>query len=230
MIQFESVSKIYSETSRALEDVTLAIEPKEFVSIVGESGAGKSTLLKLLIAEERPTKGSVYFDTHNVHRLGARELAHVRRRIGTVFQDIKLIEHKTAFENVAFVLEAAGAADGDIGPNVLQALDIVGLKHKADFFPRQLSGGERQRVAIARAIINSPDVVLADEPTGNLDPINTKEIVDLLLRVNELGLTVILATHSKQIVDDLGRRVITMHQGRVAKDQKDGGKYVIMNG
>ncbi len=226
MIHFDAVSKLYTDSSSAVEDVTLTIEPKEFVSIVGGSGAGKTTLLKLLIAEERPTSGSVFFDNINVHEVPNNKLKTIRRRIGTVFQDIKLIGHMTAYENIAFVLEAAGMTDNEIRENVMQSLDIVGLSHKVDSFPAQLSGGERQRVAIARAIIHSPDVVLADEPTGSLDPVNTKEIVELLQKVNELGLTVILTTHAKQIVDSLGRRVITMHEGKVAKDQEK-GKYVI---
>ena len=228
MIHFDAVSKVYTNGSPAVHDVTLAIEPQEFVSIIGKSGAGKSTLLKLLLAEEHPTQGSVYFDAVNVHEVPRRHLSSVRQRIGNVFQDVKLISDRTAFENIAFVLEAAGTPDGDITDNVLHALDIVGLAHKADAFPAQLSGGERQRVAIARAIINSPDVVLADEPTGNLDPVNTAEIVGLMQKINELGITVIMTTHSEDIVNNLGRRVVTMDGGTIVSDEKE-GRYIITN-
>jgi len=225
MIHFDAVSKIYTTGSQAVRDITFSVESQEFVSIIGRSGAGKSTLLKLLLAEERPTNGTVYFDTINVHEVPRRRLSAVRRRIGNVFQDVKLISDRTAFENIAFVLEAAGTPDNDIDENVIHALDIVGLPHKAEAFPAELSGGERQRIAIARAIINSPDVVLADEPTGNLDPLNTAEIVALMQKINELGITVIMTTHSEDIVNSLGRRVITMDSGAIVSDEKE-GKYI----
>lgn len=226
MIHFDAVSKVYTLGSPAVYDVSLSIAAQEFVSIIGRSGAGKSTLLKLLLAEERPTSGSVYFDNINVHQVPRRQLSSVRQRIGTVFQDVKLISDRTAFENIAFVLEAAGTPDGDIAENVMHALDIVGLPHKAEAFPAQLSGGERQRIAIARAIINSPDVVLADEPTGNLDPGNTAEIVALMQKINELGITVVMTTHSEEIVNNLGRRVVTMEGGSIVSDEKQ-GRYII---
>ncbi|MDP3955948.1 MAG: ATP-binding cassette domain-containing protein [bacterium] len=222
MIHFDGVSKVYTSGAPAVYDITLSIEPREFVSIIGKSGAGKSTLLKLLLAEECPTTGTVFFDAINVHDVPRRQLSSIRQRMGAVFQDVKLISDRTAFENVAFVLEAAGAPDADIGENVMHALEIVGLPHKADAFPAQLSGGERQRVAIARAIINSPDVVLADEPTGNLDPINTAEIVHLMQKINELGITVLMTTHSEGIVNHLGRRVIVMDNGTIVSDEKEG--------
>ncbi len=226
MIFFDNVSKIYSPTSIALKSVTFEIKPQEFVSLVGPSGAGKSTVLKLLIAEERPTEGRVLFDETEVAALPARALPQLRRRVGMVFQDYKLLPQKTAYENVAFAMEAAGKPDGEISESVPQALGLVDLSDKREHFPHELSGGEKQRVAIARAIINQPDVLMADEPTGNLDPVNTWEIVRLLEKINELGTTVILATHDKQIVDHLGRRVVTLERGEIVRDEKK-GKYVI---
>lgn len=226
MIYFDNISKIYSPTSTALEDVSFTIEPKEFLSIVGQSGAGKSTLLKLLIAEEKPSSGKVYFESVNVHDIPRSELPYYRRRIGTVFQDFRLLPSKTAYENIAFAMEAAGASDDDIQTDVPQVMELVGLMSKAWHFPHELSGGEKQRVGIARAIVNRPDVIIADEPTGNLDPINTNEIVELLKKINSLGTTVILATHSKEIVDALNRRVITLENGKLIRDSKK-GKYVL---
>lgn len=226
MIYFDNISKIYSPTSTALEDVSFTIEPKEFLSIVGQSGAGKSTLLKLLIAEEKPSSGKVYFESVNVHDIPRSELPYYRRRIGTVFQDFRLLPSKTAYENIAFAMEAAGADDDDIQTDVPQVIELVGLMNKAWHFPNELSGGEKQRVAIARAIVNRPDVIIADEPTGNLDPINTREIIELLKKINSLGTTVILATHSKENVDALNRRVVTLENGKLIRDSKK-GKYVL---
>lgn len=226
MIRFDNVSKIYSPTSTALKNVNLQIGPKEFVSLVGPSGAGKSTVLKLLIAEEEPSEGRIFFDSVEVTALSMRELPKLRRRVGMVFQDYKLLPVKTAYENVAFAMEAAGRSDSEITENVKEALALVDLADKRDNFPHELSGGEKQRVAIARAIINQPDVLLADEPTGNLDPVNTWEIVRLLEKINELNTTVILATHDKQIVDHLGRRVISMERGEVIRDEEK-GKYIL---
>ena len=226
MIYFDHVSKVYSPTSVALDDVSFAVEPQEFVSIVGRSGAGKSTLLKLLLAEEKPTSGKVFFESLDVHRLSNGELPIVRRRMGVVFQDYKLLPTKTAYENVAFAMEAAGKTDEEIASDVPQILELVGLMSKAWHFPSELSGGELQRVAIARAIVNRPDAVIADEPTGNLDPINTWEIIGLLEKINELGTTVILATHDKEVINSLKRRVITLEQGRMVHDEKR-GRYVL---
>ena len=226
MIYFDKVSKIYSPTSTALEDVSFSVEPKEFVSIVGHSGAGKTTLLKMLLAEDKPTSGKVFFESINVHEASRDELPKIRRRIGSIFQDYRLLPNKTSYENVAFAMEAADAADEDIASDVPQALELVGLMDKALHFPHELSGGEKQRVAIARAIVNRPDVVLADEPTGNLDPLNTREIVELLKKINKLGTTVILATHNHDVVNGLERRVITLEKGRVVRDDKK-GRYVI---
>lgn len=224
MISFREVSKVYSPTSAALKRVTFEIKPDEFVSLVGPSGAGKSTILKLLIAEEPPTEGRIFFDGTEVTDLPIRALPRLRRRVGMVFQDYKLLSGKTAFENVAFAMEAAGRSPDEIAENVPEVLELVDLLAKREHFPHELSGGEKQRVAIARAIVNQPDVLMADEPTGNLDPANTWEIVRLLEKINELGTTVILATHDKQIVDHLGRRVITMEKGEIVRDEEK-GKY-----
>ena len=226
MIYFDHLSKVYSPTSTALEDVSFTIEPKEFLSIVGQSGAGKSTLLKLLIAEEKPSSGTLLFESVNVHKIPKSELPFYRRRIGTVFQDYRLLPSKTAYENIAFAMEAAGAPDEDIETDVPQVMELVGLMSKAWHFPSELSGGEKQRVAIARAIVNRPDVIIADEPTGNLDPINTWEIIELLKKINSLGTTVILASHAKDIVDALNRRVVTLENGKLVRDSKK-GRYVL---
>lgn len=226
MIYFDKVSKVYSPTSIALDDVSFTVAPNEFVSIVGQSGAGKSTLIKLLLAEEKPTSGKVFFESHDVHELNSKELPLIRRRIGIVFQDYRLLSHKTAFENVAFAMEASGKSDEEISRDVPHVLELVGLMDKAWHFPHELSGGERQRVAIARAVIVRPDVLVADEPTGNLDPINTWEIINLLEKVNTLGTTVILATHDKGVIDSLKRRVVTLEKGKIVRDEQK-GKYVI---
>lgn len=226
MIYFEKVSKIYSPTSIALEDIELIIEPHEFVSLVGQSGAGKSTLLKLLLREERPSNGKIFFESTDINKISKAKIYNLRRKIGSVFQDFKLLPTKTAFENVAFAMEAEGAAEEQIESDVPQVLDLVGLRDKTFNFPNELSGGEKQRLAIARAIINQPEVILADEPTGNLDPINTVEIIKLLLKIHELGTTVILTTHNKDIVDHLNKRVITIESGKIIRDEKH-GKYVL---
>jgi len=217
---------VYNGGAPALQDVTLSIEPGEFVSIVGHSGAGKTTLLKLLLAEDKPSDGSIFFESTNVHNLHKEELNRLRRRIGMVFQDFRLIPQKTAYENIAFAMEAAGRSEEEIAADVPYVLDLVDLGDKIWNFPRELSGGEQQRVAIARAIVNQPDVVIADEPTGMLDPVNTFDIVQILKKINDLGTTIILTTHNKGVIDSLGRRVITMDGGRVIRDDKS-GKYVL---
>ncbi len=226
MIYFEKVTKLYTDKSVGLSDVTFSVEPKEFVSIVGHSGAGKTTLLKMLLAEERPTSGSVFFESSNIHRLRRKHMNKYRRRIGVIFQDFRLLPNKTAYENIAFAMEAAGREDSEIEADVPHVLELVDLQKKIWSFPHELSGGEKQRVAIARAIVNQPDVILADEPTGNLDPINTYEIIQILKRINDLGTTVILTTHNKGVIDSLGKRVITMDSGKIVRDDKD-GKYVL---
>jgi cell division transport system ATP-binding protein len=226
MIHFDKVSKIYRDGTPALEDITLTVNPHEFVSIVGHSGAGKTTLLKMLLAQERPTSGNVFFEQVDVHSLRASSMHHYRRKIGMVFQDFRLIPNKTAYENIAFAMEAAGRPDDEIASDVPYILNLVDLSSKAQHFPHQLSGGEQQRVAIGRAIINQPDLIIADEPTGNLDPINTYEVVEILKKVNELGTTVIITTHNKGVVDAMGRRVITMDRGRVIRDDPQ-GQYIL---
>ena len=218
MIYFENVSKKYNDNSIALRDIHLKIEPEEFVSIVGHSGAGKTTLLKILLAEERPSEGQVFFDSADIHRLRKSEITQLRRQIGTIFQDFRLIPNKTVFENVAFAMEVAGRTDEEIASDVPYALELVGLAHRAWSFPHQLSGGEKQRVAIARAIVNQPDVIVADEPTGNLDPASTYDVVQILKKINDLGTTVILTTHNQGVIDSLSKRVITMEDGQVVRD------------
>jgi len=226
MIYFDKVSKRYASDAVILEDITFGVEPNEFVSIVGHSGAGKTTLLKLLLAEDHPSDGSVYFESSNVHRLRKKDISKLRRRIGTVFQDFRLLPGKTAYENIAFAMEAAGRTDEEIESDVPHVLELVDLGDKIWNFPHELSGGEKQRVAIARAIVNQPDVVIADEPTGNLDPQNTQEIVNILQKINDLGTTVILTTHNKGVVDSIGRRVISMENGKIIRDDKK-GKYIL---
>ena len=226
MIYFDQVSKIYNGGQAALDNVTLSIAPKEFVSIVGHSGAGKTTLLKMLLVEERPSQGGVFFESINVHNLLKSDLNNFRRRIGIVFQDFRLLPNKTAYENIAFAMEASGRSDSEIESDVPHVLELVDLGDKMWNFPRELSGGERQRVAIARAIVNQPDIVIADEPTGNLDPINTYEIVQILKKINDLGTMVILTTHNKGVVDSIGGRVITMDGGKIIRDDTK-GRYAL---
>lgn len=226
MIRFENISKIYNSHSAALKSVTFDVKPKEFVSLVGRSGAGKSTLLKLLIAEEKPTGGKIFFNKQNIIKMSFSELPFLRRQIGAVFQDFKLLPNKTAYENVAFAMEVAGKSNEEIENDVPKVLDLVGLKGKAGNFPKELSGGEKQRVAIARAMVHRPSVIVADEPTGNLDPINTWDIIRLLLKINELGTTVILATHDKEIINALERRVVSLENGIVARDENP-GRYIL---
>ena len=229
MIHFINVSKIYNGSgpiSTALDAVDLKIDSQEFVVLVGKSGAGKSTFIKMLIGEERPTRGRIIFGNIEVNKLYPGELPALRRQIGVIFQDFRLLPKKTAYENVAFAMEVEGTPQKEIQEVVPQVLDMVGLADKNQNFPHQLSGGEKQRVAIARAMINHPAVIVADEPTGNLDPFNTWEIVKLLLKINELGTTIILATHSKEIVNTLGKRVITLDNGRLIKDEVK-GRYIL---
>ena len=222
MLYFDRVSKEYENGNKVLDNISLTIHPGELVSIVGHSGAGKTTLIKLLLAEESPTDGVVSFHSDDIHGLRGKDMTNYRRKVGVVFQDFRLIPNKTAYENVAFAMEAAGKHDEDIAEDVPHVMDLVDLKDKMHHFPHQLSGGEQQRVAIARAIINRPEIIIADEPTGNLDPLNTYDIVQILKKSNDLGTTVILTTHNKGIVDNLGRRVITMEDGRITRDQKSG--------
>jgi len=226
MIVFDRVSKIYPDSSVALDEVTLSIEPREFISIVGPSGAGKTTLLKLFLAEEEPTDGAIYYESANIHKLNKKETDAFRRKVGMVFQDFRLLPNKTVYENIAFTMEAAGRTDEEIESDVPHVLELVDLTPKVWNFPRELSGGEKQRVAIARALVNEPDVIIADEPTGNLDPANTYDIVQILKKINDLGTTVLLATHNKGIIDLLKRRVVAMERGRIVRDDRS-GKYFV---
>lgn len=227
MIAFQNVYKIYNSHSTALEDASFKIDPGEFVSIVGRSGAGKSTVVKLLIGEEKPTRGRVIFGQYEVNKLKDKELPALRRHIGIIFQDFRLLAAKTAYENVAFALEVAGRPQSEIQELVPQVLDMVGLLDKMNNFPHELSGGEKQRVAIARAMVHRPEVIIADEPTGNLDPLHTWEIINLLQKINQLGTTLILATHDKEIVNSLEKRVITLDKGRIVRDEQK-GKYILI--
>lgn len=222
MIEFQNVTKKYADNQHSLDEINLKIDQGEFVSLVGMSGAGKSTLMKMLTREERPTSGAVLVNERNLADISQNEIPELRRQIGTIFQDFKLLENKTAFENVAFAMEVCEASDEEIAKDVPQILSIVGLEDKSQHFPGQLSGGEKQRLAIARAMIHRPKILLADEPTGNLDMVNGYDVVQLLLRINEFGTTVILATHDPNIVNKLKRRVVTLEKGKVIKDQAQG--------
>lgn len=226
MIRFENVSKTYQGDITVLQNINLVIYPGEFISLVGASGVGKSTLLKLIYAEEVPTEGEVYFNERPITQINRKHLPYYRRNIGTVFQDFKLLPQKTAFENVAYALEVDGCSQEEIDAQVPEILDIVGLASKMEKFPHQLSGGEQQRVSLARALIHRPKVIIADEPTGNLDPVSSNEIIQLLLEINSFGTTVILATHNKGVVDNLGKRVIILKDGRIVHDESK-GKYML---
>jgi len=229
MIEFKNVKKIYDTGAIhciALDNVNFSIEKTEFVTLVGHSGAGKSTILKLIYAEERPTSGEILFDGFDIGQLKPKDLPFHRRKIGTVFQDYKLLPKKTIFENVAFALEVSGHSNKDIQESVPQILEIVGLANKISNYPNELSGGEQQRVAIARALVHRPALIIADEPTGNLDPISAWGLIQLLLKINSLGTTIILATHDKEIVNNIKKRVITMDQGRIIRDHSK-GRYAI---
>lgn len=226
MITLEGVKKVYHPDTTALAGVDLHIEPGEFVFLVGQSGAGKSTLVKLMTAEERPTSGSISIGGWDITRVRRRDIPVLRRQIGVVYQDFKLLEQKTVLENVAFALEVCGEPSKTIKSVVPQVLKIVGLEEKAHRYPRQLSGGEQQRVAIARALIHRPKLLIADEPTGDLDSLTAKTIIDVLVRINELGTTLLFVTHNREIVNILKKRVISMQHGQVISD-KAHGKYFI---
>ncbi len=227
MIFFDNVSKIYNDKSVALKNINFKIKKGEFVSIVGQSGAGKSTLLKMIFAEEKPTEGDVFIKGKNISKIKNDKLPILRRHIGVVFQDFKLLDKKTVFENVAFAMEVSGRSDIDIKEDVPQVLEIVGLSDKISNYTTELSGGEKQRVSIARALVHRPDIIVADEPTGNLDLVNTWDIVQLLTKINQYGTTIVLATHNREIVNLINKRVITIDDGMITRDQIDKGKYLI---
>jgi cell division transport system ATP-binding protein len=223
VIRLENVTKLYKTSSRpALDSVSVDIDKGEFVFIIGPSGSGKSTLLRLLLREEVPTKGRVFVSNYDVVKLARRRVPRLRQTIGCVFQDFRLLNNKTVFENVAFALEVIGKPAHTIRKVVPEVLELVGLEGKADRMPHELSGGEQQRVAIARAFVNRPLVLLADEPTGNLDPDTSQDIMLLLERINRTGTTVVMATHDQTIVDSMRRRVVELDQGRVVRDDARG--------
>lgn len=222
MILLDRVTKTYNTRGSALERVSLHVEPKEFVIIVGQSGAGKSTLFKLLTREEKPTSGKIIVGGMDYDKLRDKDIPLLRRKIGVVFQDFKLLGNRTVWENVAFALEIAGLGSAEIKHTVPKVLDVVGLKEKANNYPRELSGGERQRVAIARAIVRQPKILIADEPTGNLDPKHAFDVIKVLEKINQFGTTVLLTTHNQEIVNYLKRRVVTIKDGKIISDRAVG--------
>jgi cell division transport system ATP-binding protein len=222
MLEFNHVTKIYDSNIVAVNDVSFTIKDGEFVFLIGASGSGKTTVIKMLIRDEVPTSGSVYFHERDITKISRSRVYKVRREIGVIFQDYKLIQDKTAYENVAFAMEVAGKKNKEIKETIPYVLDIVGLAHRASSFPRQLSGGEQQRIAIARAIANSPKILIADEPTGNLDPSSAWDIVQILNKINNWGTTVIMSTHGTDIVNSLNKRVIQMEGGKIIRDDNKG--------
>lgn len=224
MITLKNVTKKYTKKSVGVEDINLHIDAGEFVAVVGQSGTGKTTLAKLLFAEEKPTAGEIMVGDWDISRIRDSEIPYFRRQIGVIFQDFKLLPKKTVHENTAFALQVAGERSKRIRDVVPRVLDIVGLADKMDRYPHQLSGGEQQRVVIARALVHRPKILVADEPTGNLDTINTHEIVQILKKINEFGTTIVLVTHNREIVNQLRPRVITLQKGKIVSDEKE-GKY-----
>ncbi|MCY0884708.1 MAG: cell division ATP-binding protein FtsE [Firmicutes bacterium] len=222
MIRLEQVSKRYPNGQHALSDVSLKVERGEFVFLVGPSGAGKSTLIRLLYREELPSEGDVYVDQFHLNTMRPREVPRLRRQLGVVFQDVKLLPHRTVYANVAFAMEVVEASPREIRKRVPQILELVGLSRYRDAYPEQLSGGEQQRVGIARALVNNPSLVIADEPTGNLDPETARDIMRLFLEINRRGATVVMATHAHGIVNSLRKRVVALDRGRIVRDQLRG--------
>jgi cell division transport system ATP-binding protein len=222
MIKLDNVTKIYKDSVKALQDVSLEVARGEFVFVVGPSGSGKSTMVRLLLKEEEPTGGQIFVAGKNIGKLSAWKVPYLRRNLGTVFQDFKLLTDKTVFDNVAFALEVIGQSRAVIHTRVPEILELVGLKDKLANYPDELSGGEQQRVSIARAFVNRPLILLADEPTGNLDPATSVDIMKLLDRINRTGTTVVMATHDNAIVDAMRRRVVELEDGRLVRDQARG--------
>ncbi|MBE6994421.1 MAG: cell division ATP-binding protein FtsE [Ruminococcaceae bacterium] len=225
MIELRHVYMVYDASTRALNDVSFRVDDGEFVFIVGPSGSGKSTILKLLAAELRPTEGSVSVNGFDIGTIRERDIPYLRRTIGVVYQDFRLIENKSVYDNVAFVMRAVGAPLRIIKKRVPYVLDLVGLQNRSRRLPKQLSGGEQQRVAIARALVNNPDVIIADEPTGNLDPVRSVELMELLEKINKMGTTVLVVTHERELVNQLEKRVIAIEHGEVISD-RTGGYYL----
>ncbi|PJB15433.1 cell division ATP-binding protein FtsE [Candidatus Falkowbacteria bacterium CG_4_9_14_3_um_filter_38_19] len=226
MIKLHNIFKIYPPDIKALQQVNLHIKPGEFVSIVGQSGTGKTTLVKLLIGEEQASQGKLIVGGWDITNISQAEILVLRRQIGVVFQDFKLLYKKTLLENVAFALQVCGQTPKKINSIVPQVMKIVGLENKMNRYPQQVSGGEQQRAVIARALVHRPKILLADEPTGNLDSINTDEIIELLQKINKFGTTVVLVTHNREVVNKLKRRVITLENGMIVNDQAV-GKYIL---
>ncbi len=226
MIKFEKVTKIYLPDTVVLQNVSFEVEKGEFVSIVGKSGAGKTTLIRLILGLEKPSSGEVFFDGKNINEVDDSEIQEIRRRIGCIYQDYKLLPQKTVYENVTYIMEVEGKESVEIVTEVPKVLDVMGLREKIDNFPRELSGGEQQRLAIARALVNKPDVIIADEPTGNLDPYNTYEVIMLLEKINMAGKTVVLLTHDREIINKLSKRVITIENGKIIRDEAK-GRFII---
>lgn len=222
MIEFTDVVKAYGHGSPALNGVTMQIEDGEFCFLVGPSGSGKSTIIKLISGELRPTSGTVHVNGYNLERIRKREIPYLRRTTGVVFQDFRLIAKMSVYDNVAFAMRVIGAKEKEIRDRVPYVLELVGLENKAKRLPREMSGGEQQRLAIARALVNNPSTIIADEPTGNLDPERSLELMDLLVRINALGTTVVVVTHEKELVNRFGKRVVTLEKGRVIRDQVGG--------
>lgn len=222
MIKFEKVTKHYQDGTPVLQDVSFEVKNGEFVSIVGKSGAGKTTLVRLILGLEAPTSGEIYFGGLNVGNADALQIQEIRRKTGCIYQDYKLLPKKTVYENVAYIMQVEGKENEEIALEVPKVLEIIGLEEKMNNFPNELSGGEQQRLAVARALVNHPDIVIADEPTGNLDPYNTYEVISLLQKINQAGKTVILATHDREVVNKLGKRVITLEGGRILRDEQKG--------
>lgn len=218
LVQFYNVSKIYKNGVKALNDISLKIDRGEFIFLMGPSGAGKSTLVKMLFREETPTQGQIFVSSRSIVRMKRSEVPQLRRSMGVVFQDFKLLENKTVTENIAFAMKVVGSKEKDIGPRTAEVIKMVGLKGKENSFPGQLSGGEQQRVGIARAIVNRPLLLIADEPSGNLDMDTAHEIMELLYDINRKGTTIVMATHARELVKAAGKRVITLEAGRVLSD------------
>ena len=226
MIKFNNVTKIYAPDTVVLQDVSFEIKDGEFVSFVGKSGAGKTTLVRLILGLEMPTSGEVYFNDIDVAKADSAQIQEIRRSVGSIYQDYKLLSNKTVYENVAYIMQVGGKKNEEIESDVVKVLEIIGLSEKINNFPNELSGGEQQRLAIARALVNHPDIIIADEPTGNLDPYNTYEVISILQKINAAGKTVILSTHDKEVINKLGKRVITIENGRILRDEAE-GRFII---